>query len=252
MQLVSALSPVRIKTSSKTRSEDLSQHTANIQTTYCVELCPIAKHDLVLLPKKLAQSLGAPRIAVCSHTTGQLHFVDPKSGKKFELSRDRYWQSEFLPWETSASLTDFVVLDIEEPERRGGKDSALCGARDVEVARVRDFGINDVTFFVRSHLADQLEVGDHVKGYDIASANVRTCIAYSLDSADMPEVVLVRPTEGDKAHAGIGNGDSIQPARLDLKRLVDESDGSKKGKAEAREFDAFAADWADEQLATAA
>jgi nonsense-mediated mRNA decay protein 3 len=243
VQLVSELSPVRIKSSSKTRSEDLSQHTANVQTTYCVELCPSAQYDLVLLPKKLVQSLGVPRVAVCTQTAGQLHFVDPTSGKAFDLSRDRYWQLEFPPWETSANLAEFVVLDIEEPERSSSKDGAArSGARDVEVARVRDFGVNDVTFIVRSHLADELEVGDHVKGYDIASANVRTYIAYSLDQSDMPEIVLVRSTVGDKAADGSEDAETVA-----LKRLVDDSDGYKTGKAEAREFDAFAADWADEQ-----
>lgn len=238
VQLLSSLAPVRTKTSSKTRSEDLSQHTANVQTTYCVDLCPIAKYDLVLLPQKMAQRLGcSSRAAVCTQTTGQLRLVNPRSGRRVELTRDKYWQTEFAPWETSASLTDFVVLDVEEPERSHGQATKQSRSRDVEVARARDFGVNDTTFIVRSHLADELEVGDRVKGYDLTSTNLTARVSYLLGDEEAPDVVLVRRCGAEK------------PETPTLKRLVEsEQQQAKKsaGRAEAAEFAAFALDYIDE------
>ena len=42
---------------------------------------------------------------------------------------------------------------------------------DIEVARVSDFGRNDVTFMTRTHLGGFLNAGDSCMGYDLTNLN---------------------------------------------------------------------------------
>lgn len=75
---------------------------------------------------------------------------------------------------------------------------------DVEVARASDFGVNDTTFQVRTHLGGVLTAGDTVKGYDLSSAIFGSSQTYSLKN-ELPDLVLVRkvyPRESGKHHKG--------------------------------------------------
>jgi nonsense-mediated mRNA decay protein 3 len=92
----------------------------------------------------------------------------------------------------------------EEEERQGATPAApeaeavsvtlsaptktLMRLGDVEVARARDFGVNDERFFVRSHLGAFLKAGDTVLGYDLENSNLNV----DFELADLPDVVLVR------------------------------------------------------------
>lgn len=42
----------------------------------------------------------------------------------------------------------------------------------VEIARVSDFGNNDITYIVNTHLGEFLNYYDHVLGYDLDSMNL--------------------------------------------------------------------------------
>ncbi|RLN94096.1 hypothetical protein BBJ28_00025097 [Nothophytophthora sp. Chile5] len=206
--------PMRSKSSSKLISENVHNATANLQTTYSVELSPLCKDDLLVLPNKIAQNCGSiSPVALCARTTALVHLLDPRSGQKAELSCDRYWKLPFLPLMTSPEMVEFVVLDVEpvdpsELRRVGPVASSDKGRKgksvvaDVEVARASDFGVNDTTFQVRTHLGAVLAAGDTVKGYDLASANFGSSQTYSLKE-ELPDLVLVRkvyPRESGKQH----------------------------------------------------
>ncbi|RLN65454.1 hypothetical protein BBJ29_001153 [Phytophthora kernoviae] len=214
IHFLSAHVPMRSKSSSKLISENVHNATANLQLTYSVELSPICKDDLLILPKKVAQSCSniAP-ITLCARTTALLHLLDPASGQKAELTCERYWKLPFLPLATSSEMVEFVVLDVEPVDERDlrrivpestsgrGRQSKFVVA-DVEVARESDFGVNDTTFHVRTHLGGILSAGDTVKGYDLSSAIFGSSQTYYLKE-DMPDLVLVRkvyPREDRKHH----------------------------------------------------
>lgn len=194
--------PMRSKSSSKLVSENVHDGTANLQTTFSIELSPVCRDDLLILPKKLAQSCGnISALVLCSRTTAMIHVVDPRTGQKAEMSSDKYWKSPFLPLESSGGMVEFIVLDVEPLEetdyRKKGqmqqqheRDAKDFVVADVEVARVSDFGVNDTTFIVRSHLGALLQAGDTVKGYDLSTANFGT--AWYLQKEELPDVVLVR------------------------------------------------------------
>ncbi|GMF39535.1 unnamed protein product [Phytophthora fragariaefolia] len=206
--------PMRSKSSSKLISENVHNSTANLQLTYSVELSPICKDDLLVLPRKVAQSCGnISDVTLCARTTSMVHLLDPISGQKAELATDRYWKLPFLPLATSSEMVEFIVLDVEPVDSRelrhvgpapaSGRKSKFVVA-DVEVARASDFGVNDTTFQVRTHLGGVLSAGDTVKGYDLSSAIFGTSQTYSLKN-ELPDIVLVRkvyPRENAKHHKG--------------------------------------------------
>ena len=53
----------------------------------------------------------------------------------------------------------------------------------VEVARKEDFGVNDRTFIVNTHLGDVLNFNDTVLGYDIRECNVSELENFTLTDA---------------------------------------------------------------------
>lgn len=189
--------PMRAKSSSKLISENVHNGTANLQTTYSIELSPVCRDDLLLLPNKVAQSCGnISPIVLCARTTAMIHLVDPRTGQKGELSCDKYWKVPFLPLETSPAMVEFIVLDVEpvgenDYKNKSQQQDSKFVVADVEIARASDFGVNDTTFLIRTHLGALLQAGDSVKGYDLTTSNFGTQYTYSLKE-ELPDIVLVR------------------------------------------------------------
>ncbi|KAJ0397621.1 hypothetical protein P43SY_003505 [Pythium insidiosum] len=253
VHFLAARVPMRSKASHKLVSENVRQNTANVQTVFSVELSPICKDDLVLLPPKVAQGCSSiAHLALCARTTGLTHLVDPRTGRRAELTADRYWKLPFLPLAASPTMVEFVVLDVEPVHGGGGGSHAAASAltdermvlADVEVARVSDFGVNDTTFLVRSHLGGLLEAGDTVKGYDLSTANFGSRQTYALKDGEMPDIVLVRkvfPREHKQRDGG----------KKALKSLASDRSGMRMSKAERarheREFEQFAEEFEEEE-----
>ncbi|CAI5711330.1 unnamed protein product [Hyaloperonospora brassicae] len=216
LHFLSAHVPMRSKTSSKLISENVHNSTANLQLTYSVELSPICKDDLLVLPRKVAQACGnIADLTLCARATSMVHLVDPVSGQKAELSTDKYWKLPFLPLASSSDMVEFIVLDVDPVDPRDLRHVGVASnsskghasrfvVADVEVARTSDFGVNDTTFQVRTHLGNVLTAGDTVKGYDLSSAIFGTCQTLSL-KGELPDLVLVRkvyPRESSKHRKG--------------------------------------------------
>ena len=62
------------------------------------------------------------------------------------------------------------------------------------MAKASDFGRNDRTFFVRTHLGHLLHPGDHALGYDMSTANTADPGLEAATNAGLtvPDVILVR------------------------------------------------------------
>lgn len=96
-----------------------------------------------------------------------------------------YYRHPFTALSSQRSLTPYVVLDIEpvrgaaQPGQQGGgygqghgQGQGGGGAgryclAEAQVARVSDFGRNDTTFYVRTHLGNILHPGKGVRGLRI-------------------------------------------------------------------------------------
>jgi nonsense-mediated mRNA decay protein 3 len=78
--------PIQVKSSKQLISQDLKNNTCNYKYTYSVELAPLCKDDLVILPKSLSKELGGigPMVLVYKITTF-VHIVDVNTMKTYEV-----------------------------------------------------------------------------------------------------------------------------------------------------------------------
>jgi len=191
-KFIASHAPQRLKQSSKLVSSDNHNNTANVKKTFILELVPLCKHDLLILPKQTANRCSSiNNLVLVSRVTSQVHLVDPLNGKKAELTASNFWRLPFHALQNSGHMTSFVVLDVEMPvggHEGHGSDHFLA---DVEIARESDFGTNDKRYRVSSHLGKFLEAGDVVMGYDLTTSNFSDRLIKDLKH-ELPDVILVQ------------------------------------------------------------
>jgi nonsense-mediated mRNA decay protein 3 len=140
--------------------------------TNFVELAPICRDDLVILPPKVQKQLGGigPLILVYKMTTC-VHVVDIKTMRTHEIASPKYWESQFGPICSRERLTEFIVLNIEDVDF--DVETSRAAARNkfrmvrVELARESEFGNSNRTFMVHTHLGEHINFNDTVLCYDL-------------------------------------------------------------------------------------
>jgi len=190
--------PVRVKTAKQLVSHDLRNNLYNYKYTFAVDIAPVCKDDLVLLPKALAQELGGigPLVLVYKIST-LVQIVDVLTMQTCEVDEVAYWKHQFGALCGRDRLTEFVVLNIERADFDANVSRAAARQRfkmvQVEVARMSDFGRNDKTFVVNTHLGEILNFNDTVLAFDLDAMNIT-----ELEELDrvkpVPPVVIVRKT----------------------------------------------------------
>lgn len=189
VEFLQGIVPVKTKNSEEFISQDSHTSQKVYKFTFFVEIVPICKDDLVVLPKKVAGSLGfANRLVLCNKIANTVHFLDPLTLKVKELTANNYWRTPFDSLSTAKAMTEFVVLDVE-PVGPGVGNMMLA---DITVARTADLGTNDTTYYVRSHLGRILHPGDNAMGYFLVNTNYNHTLWEELDKDRVPEVVLVK------------------------------------------------------------
>ncbi|KAJ2454148.1 ribosome-binding protein [Coemansia sp. RSA 2336] len=190
VEFLGSMVPTRSKSSEQLISSDIHTSTSNYKFTYAVELIPICKDDLVVMPKKTANSLGhiAP-LALCTRVGSSVHIIDFKTLQVAEVSGLTYWRNEDItPICSMRDLKKFYVVDVDLVGPRFGK-YALA---DVTVQRMADVGKNDNVIIVRSHLGNILNFGDLVFGYDLLTSNINSGVFDKLNPDEVPSLVLVK------------------------------------------------------------
>lgn len=105
--------PCRHKQAKQLVSADLKSNVGNYKHTYAVDIAPLCKDDLVLLPTKTATTLGGmARLAVVFRVSQHVHLVDPQSLQTAELTAERYFAEPFRSVLQSPRLVEMVVLDV--------------------------------------------------------------------------------------------------------------------------------------------
>lgn len=190
VEFLSGIVPVKVKSSEEFISQDSHTSKKVFKYTYFVEIVPICKEDLVVLPKRVAKSQGfeSNRLVLCSKIASTVHFMDPTTLKTTEITAANFWKSPFSSLASSKSMTEYMVLDVE-PIGEGEGNLMLA---DITVARSADLGVNDTTYYVRSHLGRILHPGDNVLGYHLVNVNYNHELWEELDKDRVPEVVLVK------------------------------------------------------------
>jgi nonsense-mediated mRNA decay protein 3 len=191
----------RHSTDRKLISHDEQSGDSKYKYSNMLELAPICKDDLVILPIKLQKVLGGigPLVLVYRVTTA-VHIVDVHTMRTHEIDSTHYWKYMFKALCTRDRLTKFIVLNVEEVEF--DVNTSRAAARNkfkmvrLEIAREREFGVNDRTFIVNTHLGEHINYNDTVMGYDLAECTAMELEEYELDVKknrhQLPDVVIVK------------------------------------------------------------
>ena len=111
-----------------------------------------------------------------------VHIVDIKTMQTYEIDKKGYFQHEFKALLGRERMTEYIVLNIENVDNDFNSSRAAIRQKfrqvQVEVARTADFGKNDTTFIVNTHLGEILNFNDTVLGYDMEFANVSEIDGY--------------------------------------------------------------------------
>ena len=180
-------------------SHDEQNGTYHYKYTFHVELAPICRDDLVILPKPLAASLGGigPMVLVYK-ISKSVHIVDIKTMQTFEIDKSTYWKHCFRAVLARDRLSEFIVLNIENIDTDLNSSRAAIRQRfrqvQVEVARTEDFGVNDRTFIVNTHLGEVLKFNDTVLAYDLEQASKADIDEFQRGHENLPEIIVVRKT----------------------------------------------------------
>ncbi|EFW19625.1 ribosome-binding protein [Coccidioides posadasii str. Silveira] len=194
VDFLSSVAPVRVKKSQQLISMDVHTSTKSYKISFSVELIPICKDDLVALPIKLAKSLGnISPLTLCYRVGTSVNLLDPNTLQIADIPSPIYWRSPFKNLADVQELVEFIVMDIEPI----GHSSGRFYLAEATVARASDLGVNDTTYFTRTHLGGVLHPGDSVMGYHLTGTNFNDENFEALEqsgtySSTIPDVVLVK------------------------------------------------------------
>ena len=213
-EFVTSVAPARVSHSKKLISHDDKSNVFGYKYSWLVEIAPICRDDLVLLPR--GGKFGAGGVFLCTKVTSGLQFLDPLTLRRVDVSGVTYWANPFRSICSAPRLQSYDVLDSEQLEtvqdgygrttptgavRRAAdqqrRDSRYCLA-DATIVRAEDLGKDENTLIVRTHLGYLLKAGDLAHGYDLKNATfdleddpaAARVSRRALD--DLPDVLLVK------------------------------------------------------------
>lgn len=192
---LSRVVPVRTKQADHLVSHDANSNTYRYKYTFSVEILPVCKDDLVCLPPKISVHLGGiGPIVLVTRVSTALSLIDPLTLQTADLSAQLYWKHPFYALMSFKQASEFFVLDIEQTNERKGK----WRLADATVARSVDYGVNDNTHFISTHIGSYLRPGDLAKGYDIANAVYNESYIAGHKRLELPNYVLFKKSYSKK------------------------------------------------------
>ncbi|KAK6157260.1 hypothetical protein DH2020_011508 [Rehmannia glutinosa] len=202
VEFLREVAPIRDDEGKKLVSSDTKSNTHVFKYSFSVEISPICREDLICLPPEVAISLGnfGP-LVICNKVTSILTLLDPFTLRQSFLTKEQYWRSSFRALLSCKQLVEYIVLDVEVVSREVNVRGVRYVLADAQVARVSDFGKNDMIFSVRTHLGRILKAGDYALGYDLYGANINDIELDKYKGLVLPDVILIKKSyekEGQK------------------------------------------------------
>lgn len=168
--------PCRFVTSQRLISQDIHSNTYNYKSTYSVEIVPICKDDIVVLPPQLAKSLGnIGQVCIVLRVTNQIYLIDPFSLKTAEVSSQVYFKTPFNAIASVKNLVPYTIMEVDrihqEKTRLHGHYSEKHTLADVWVVKSSELGITD-PIHCKTHLGHLLKPLDEVLAFDLKNSNI--------------------------------------------------------------------------------
>lgn len=194
VDFLNSVVPVKVKASQELISQDSHTAKKSYKFSFSAELVPVCRDDLVALPIKLAKQCGNISPLVLCHKIGtSVCLMDPQTLQTTEISSPTYWRAPFTSLTDAKELVEFVIMDVEQSNQQKGK----WHLAEATVARASDLGVNDKTYFTRTHLGHLLQPGDSAMGFLLSGTNFNNPEFEAMDasntySSTIPDVVLVK------------------------------------------------------------
>ena len=215
-EFVTSVAPARVSHSKKLISHDDKSNIFGYKYSWLVEIAPICRDDLVVLPR--GGKFGQGGVFLCTKVTSGLQFLDPLTLRRLDVSGVTYWSNPFRSICSAPRLQSYDVIDSEQLETvtdgygrttpTGGvrrtadqqrRESRYCLA-DATIVRSEDLGKDENTLIVRTHLGYLLKAGDLAHGYDLKNATFdleddpAAAKVSKRALEDLPDVLLVKKT----------------------------------------------------------
>lgn len=189
IDFLSNVVPMKYKRSEELISMDTHTAVKSYKFSYSVEIVPICRDDLVVLPRTIAHSLSnISQVVLCSKITNNVQFLDPNTLEIADISANVYWRSPFMSLSNASQMVEFFVIHIEPL----GPIRGRLALADVQVARLSDLHQNSKTHILRTHLGGILKPGDTAWGYYLQNSNFNNEDWDQLPAGKQPDVVLVK------------------------------------------------------------
>ena len=95
-------------------------------------------------------------------------------------------------------MSEFVVINIENVDNDFNNSRAAMRQKfrqvQVEVMRKEDFGVNDKSYIVNSHLGNVLNFNDTILAYDLTQNQLSDIDEFAFTDQQLPDVVIVKKT----------------------------------------------------------
>jgi nonsense-mediated mRNA decay protein 3 len=194
VDFLNSVVPVKVKNSQELISMDVHTSKKSYKFSYSAEIVPVCKDDLVALPIKMAKQAGnISPLCLCYKIGTSVYLMDPQTLQTADISSGVYWRAPFTALADSQELVEFIVMDIEHTTNQKGKWILA----EATVARASDLGVNDKTYFTRTHLGHLLQPGDSAMGYLLSETNFNNPEYEAIEQSSqygstLPDVVLVK------------------------------------------------------------
>ena len=186
LNFITSTMPTKTKVSRKLLSQDKHSNTTKYEYTVNVEIVPLCKGDLVLLPHNYGH--GAD-LMIVSKLASSIHLISPITLNSIVVNSTKYFKSPFTAIMSFSHLSNFVILDIVKLTEIHRDDTGDRNSlAEAEVVKENDFGVQ---FHIITHLGNVLLPGDTCVGYDLKASLNDENILLNLPFAP-PDVILLR------------------------------------------------------------
>lgn len=147
VNFINSVLPTKTITSKKLVSANEQSHTAKIEHVIHMEIIPLYKGDLVIIPKEY---YGSYELMLVSKMSSSVHLINPVTLETCAITALKFFSKPFVPiMLATKQLIPFVVLDIHPIEPpSGSRVDANCGVlAEAEVISSKEYCIDEYTSY---------------------------------------------------------------------------------------------------------